>query len=50
MGILEIYQLWRKMSSGLLKNIIRKNFTLHVYLIYKFKQDLAFNNLQSLMT
>ena len=37
------------MSSGLLKNVIRKMFTHHVYLIYKSKQDLALNNLQCLI-
>ena len=37
------------MSSGLSKNVIRKMFTHHMYLIYKSKQDLALNNLQCLI-
>ena len=46
--MLEIIQLWSKMSEGLVKNVIRKMFTYHVYLIYKSKQDLTFNNSQYL--
>ena len=37
------------MSSGLLKNVIRKMFTHHMYLMCKSKQDLALNNLQCLI-
>ena len=37
------------MSSGLLKDVIRKLFTDLVYLIYKSKQDLSLNNLQCLI-
>ena len=37
------------MSSGLFKDVIRKMFTNHMYLIYNYKQDLALNNLKWLI-
>ena len=37
------------MVSGLFKNVIRKMFPNHVYLIYKSKQDFSLNNLQCLI-
>ena len=33
------------MSSGSFKDVMKKMFTNHIYLMYMYKQDLALNNL-----
>ena len=34
------------MVSGSFKNVVKKLFTIHIYLIFMYKEDLALNNLQ----